>query len=148
MTLTAAGKAEVDGLAAALRPAGVKEIETLAPVTEPGGGYGFAFQDPEGRTLRIITGDERHADIADHRDRPRKISHVVLNSTDTEAGTKFYSQALGFKMSDRTRMMTFLRCSSDHHSIALVNSKERTLHHIAFEMMNWDAVMRGGGRMR
>lgn len=148
VSLTAASTAEVDAIAAALRRAGAKEIEAPAPSGEPGGGYGFAFQDPEGRTLRVITGDQRHADTADHPDRPRKISHVVLNSTDAATGTAFYSQALGFKMSDRTRMMTFLRCSRDHHSIALVNARERTLHHIAFEMKDWDAVMRGAGRMR
>lgn len=148
VTLTAADKASVDAIAVALRQVGAKEIEPAAPVAEPGGGYGFAFQDLEGRTLRIVAGDERHADAGDHPDRPRKISHVVLNSTDTVAGTAFYAQALGFKVSDRTRMMTFLRCSKDHHSIALVNAKERTLHHIAFEMKDWDAVMRGAGRMR
>lgn len=146
--MTAADKATVDALHAQVRAAGVREVETPAAIAEPGGGYGFAFQDPQGRSLRVVAGAKTHADTADHPDRPRKISHVVMNSTDPAAATDFYCRALGFKLSDRTAMMTFIRCNSDHHSIALVQGKHNTLHHIAFEMENLEAVMRGGGRMR
>jgi catechol 2,3-dioxygenase len=44
--------------------------------------------------------------------------------------------------------MAFMRCNSDHHSIALADSNADTLNHIAFVMPDLDAVMRGAGRMR
>src|SRR5215469_4921881 len=49
VTLATSGKAEVDALHGALKEAGLKELEAPAAITEPGGGYGFAFQDLEGR---------------------------------------------------------------------------------------------------
>jgi catechol 2,3-dioxygenase-like lactoylglutathione lyase family enzyme len=146
--LTAADKATVDALHAQVAAAGGKEIEKPATITEPGGGYGFAFRDPEGRTIRVLADAKMHSDTKDDPDRPRKISHIVLNSVAPADTTAFWSRALGFTVSDRTTIMTFIRCNSDHHSIALVQAKHNTLHHIAFEMENIEAVMRGGGRMR
>jgi catechol 2,3-dioxygenase len=146
--LTAADKATVDTLHAQVTAAGGKEVEKPASIAEPGGGYGFAFRDPEGRTVRVIADAKTQSDTKDHPDRPRKISHIVLNSVAPAETTDFWSRALGFKVSDRTAIMTFIRCNSDHHSIALVQAKHNTLHHIAFEMENIEAVMKGGGRMR
>ncbi|MET3619947.1 VOC family protein [Burkholderia ambifaria] len=114
---------------------------------EPGGGTQFVARDPQGRILRFIAGDERHADTAEVEDRPVKITHVVLNSADVAVAQRFFEDALGFKLSDRTRIMAFMRCSSDHHSIALADATENTLNHIAFLMPDLDSVMRGGGRM-
>lgn len=114
---------------------------------EPGGGTQLVARDPQGRILRFITGDERHADTAEVEDRPVKITHVVLNSADVAVAQGFFEDALGFKLSDRTRIMAFLRCSGDHHSIALADATENTLNHIAFLMPDLDSVMRGGGRM-
>ncbi len=56
--------------------------------------------------------------------------------------------ALDFSMSDRTRIMAFMRCNSDHHSVALGDTVNNALNHIAFLMPDIDAVMRGGGRMK
>ena len=114
---------------------------------EPGGGTQLVARDPQGRILRFITGDERYADTAEVEDRPVKITHVVLNSADVAVAQRFFEDALGFKLSDRTRIMAFMRCSSDHHSIALADATENTLNHIAFLMPDLDSVMRGGGRM-
>jgi catechol 2,3-dioxygenase len=114
---------------------------------EPGGGTQLVARDPQGRILRFIAGDERHVDTAEVEDRPVKITHVVLNSADVAVAQRFFEDALGFKLSDRTRIMAFMRCSSDHHSIALADATENTLNHIAFLMPDLDSVMRGGGRM-
>ncbi len=148
VNLSAPGEAEVDAIYNAAKAAGIKSIETPTALKEPGGGYGFAFQDPEGRTIRVIAGGLRHTDTADIADRPRKLSHCVLNSTDRDAAVAFYCKTLGFKLSDATMAMSFIRCNRDHHSIALVKSTACTLHHVAFEMPTLDDVMRGGGRLR
>lgn len=117
------------------------------PVTGPGGGVQVVARDPQGRLLRFVSGDERHADIAPAADRPVKITHVVLNSENVSVAQRFFEEALGFRLSDRTRIMAFMRCSGDHHSIALADAEENSLNHIAFLMPDLDSVMRGGGRM-
>ena len=38
-------------------------IEAPAESSEPDGGYGFAFKDPEGRTVRILTNDHRQTTL-------------------------------------------------------------------------------------
>ena len=148
LDLTAPDRTAVDALHAAARAAGVREAEAPGDIAAPGGGYGFSFKDPEGRVLRVVTGDARHAGTAPHPDRPSKITHVVLNARDRGAMAEFYCRVLGFRVIDRTKMMTFLCCNEDHHSIAFAQADASTLNHVAFEMTDIDSVMRGAGRMR
>ncbi|SNT34715.1 catechol 2,3-dioxygenase [Noviherbaspirillum humi] len=117
-------------------------------VTEPGGGTAVIIRDPQDRVLRFVHGAARHADTAEKKDHPVKITHVVCNSADVSVAQRFFENALGFTLSDRTKIMAFMRCCSDHHSIALADSDDNTLNHIAFLMPDLDSVMRGGGRMR
>ncbi len=109
-------------------------------------------RDPQGRILRFVWGDVRHADTTGHKDKPVRLAHTVLNSHDVAAGLAFYENALGFKLSDRTRIMAFIRIplkpSGDHHSIALADADNDCLNHIAFVMPSLESVMRGGGRMK
>jgi len=50
----------------------------------------------------------------------KKVGHVVFSVSDVERSTKFWTEILGFRVSDRNeRGMVFLRCGSDHHTIAL-----------------------------
>jgi catechol 2,3-dioxygenase len=117
-------------------------------VEEPGGGQAIVVRDPQDRVLRFIHGDEKHADALPAKDHPIRITHVVCNSADVSIAQRFYEQALGFTLSDRTKIMAFMRCNSDHHSIALADASDNTLNHIAFLMPDLDSVMRGGGRLR
>ena len=147
INLAAASNAEVDRLHARAKAAGAPQIDPPAAILEPGGGYGFTFMDPECRVLRVIAGDARHPDAAAVSDRPEKITHVGLNTPRQEEIAAFWVQALGFRISDRS-LLTFIRCNSDHHSIAFHPGERPSLHHIAFEMADIDSVMRGAGRMR
>jgi len=148
LDLTAPDRAAVDAIHRTVAGKGGRDIGAPAAIAEPGGGYGFAFRDPEGRAIRVIAGDERRRDVAPQPDRPSKISHVVLNSRDRAAATAFFCDALGFRLIDETRALTFLNCNADHHSIAFADGESASLHHIAFEMIDIDSVMRGAGRMR
>ena len=147
VNLAAADRDAVDRLHAQIAQMGVAALRPPAPVDEPGGGYAFSFADPEGRVLRVIAGDQRHTDAAVVPDRPHKITHVVFNTPRQEETAAFWSDAIGFRVSDRS-LLTFIRCSSDHHSIAFHPGERASLHHIAFEMADLDSVMRGAGRMR
>ena len=82
-----------------------------------------------------------------------KLGHVVLNVRDVEGSARFYTEVLGFEISDvyPEEMvpggMVFLHCNPDHHGIALVGSMKTEatnveLNHIAFEVPSLDDVIR------
>ena len=82
-----------------------------------------------------------------------KIGHVVLNASDLERSVKFYTQVLGFEISDiytpdiAPGGMVFMRYNSDHHGVALVGkmpgkSENIELNHLAFEVSTLDEVLR------
>ena len=102
---------------------------------------------PEGERYRFVV-EAPVTPLAAQRDRPIQLSHVVLNSKDADAAERFAIEELGFKLSDRTRHMSFVRCNRVHHCIAYARAGFASLNHIAFEMADIDGVMRGIGRMR
>jgi len=115
---------------------------------EPGGGSGFYLEGPEGHVFRFVVERKRAKKLRPDRDRPLQVTHVVLNARDREACTRFAVEVLGFRLSDRTGFMNFVRCDSVHHAIAYAQSDNSWLNHIAFEMIDIDAVMRGIGRLK
>jgi catechol 2,3-dioxygenase-like lactoylglutathione lyase family enzyme len=128
---------------------GAQVISDIAPAATPGGGVEFRAIDPDRRVLRFVAGVERHGDAGAGEDRPRKVSHVVLNSEDLDGAKDFYCDVLGFRVSDWSEdQMVFLRCSEDHHSIAFNRADRNSINHVAFEMPTIDAFMRGIGRMK
>ena len=127
--------------------AGGHVLAPTAPLTEPGGGQAMTLTDPDGRVFRLVYEDEQ-LDTIDVPDMPLRLAHVVLNSSHVENTRQFMEAALDFSMSDRTRIMAFMRCNNDHHSVALGDTDNNALNHIAFLMPDIDAVMRGGGRMQ
>lgn len=114
---------------------------------DPGAGTGIEVELPEGEIFRFLAGSTKAAPIKG-RDLPFKLTHVVLSSTDAERSGDFAEDVLGFRVSDRTKGMVFVRCNQSHHSIAFARAGYSSLNHIAFEMGDIDAVMRGIGRMR
>ena len=88
-----------------------------------------------------------------------KVGHVVLQVSDLERSTEFYTKVLGFKVSDvypeemMPGGMVFLRCNTDHHCLALVGAGDgknanRELHHLAFEVPTLGEVLRARDRLR
>jgi catechol-2,3-dioxygenase len=146
VTFSVAAAADLDTIAARVPAAGGRVLAGPHELEEAGGGTAVVVADPQGRVLRFVHGDARHQEDT-RSDAPSRITHVVFNSADVAVAQRFYEQALGFCLSDRTRIMAFMRCNSDHHSIALADSDADTLNHIAFVMADLDAVMRGAGRM-
>ena len=55
-------------------------------------------------------------------DRPfkiRRLGHFGYNATKTGESLKFYTELLGFKISDRANFGAFMRHASEHHSFVL-----------------------------
>ena len=78
---------------------------------------------------------------------------VVLKVRDIARSVEFYTQVLGFRVSDvypDTMMpgkMAFLRCNADHHGVALVGGAKAEmdnseLDHLAFQVSSVDEVLR------
>jgi catechol 2,3-dioxygenase-like lactoylglutathione lyase family enzyme len=145
--ITFAGAAdEVDQVQSRARVAGVP-LDSVAAFDVPGGGAGIEARGPEGQVYRLVVEGDRPARL-EGRDRPVQITHAVLNTVDVANAERFAVDVLGFRVSDRTRHMTFVRCNRKHHAIAYAHSEVPSLNHVAFEMQDLDAVMRGLGRMR
>jgi catechol 2,3-dioxygenase-like lactoylglutathione lyase family enzyme len=87
-----------------------------------------------------------------------KIGHVVLNVSDLERSVRFYTDVLGFSVSDvygddmMPGGMVFMRCNADHHGVALVGGLKKQgnddLHHLAFEVATLDEVLRAREHLR
>ncbi len=58
--------------------------------------------------------------------RIKKIGHVVYAVSDLVRSMKFWTEIMGFKFSDRNEHgMVFLRNATDHHTVALIQAKEK-----------------------
>lgn len=136
---------EMNALRARVEASGWPSKPTVS--TDPGGGEGLLVELPEGIVLRFLAGAEEVAPI-EGRDLPVKLTHVVFNAADAEACGHAAQDVLGFLVSDRTKGMVFVRCNDSHHSTAFARAGFTSLNHIAFEMEDIDAVMRGIGRLR
>jgi 2,3-dihydroxy-p-cumate/2,3-dihydroxybenzoate 3,4-dioxygenase len=150
LSLTPASAPAVDAVTFAATAAEIAKLGSHPKIAEfdaPGGGSGIIVDGPEGQRYRFVT-EVRAEQKPSERNRPIEVSHAVLNTTDAERAERFAVEVLGFRVSDRTRMMRFLRCNRKHHALAFATAEFSSLNHIAFEMRDIDAVMHGIGRLR
>ena len=79
---------------------------------------------------------------------PRKLGHAVLGSTDPQATMSFFTDGLGFKISDRIKGVgAFMRCSTDHHNVLVLAAPVSFLHHTSWQVDDVDDVGRGACAM-
>jgi catechol 2,3-dioxygenase-like lactoylglutathione lyase family enzyme len=150
IALAADSKADVNGLHAKVVDAGGKIIHAPRELDAPGGGYGFRFFSPDGLPFEISadvqTLDKRALERWEGI--PLEISHIVLHSPDHQASVKFFTDVLGFKISDWLGdFMCFLRCNEAHHRIAILPGPA-CLNHVAYDMLTMDDMMRGASRLQ
>lgn len=115
---------------------------------EPGHKRSARLKDPDGNSVELIWSPDKVSDkYRTSLVAPRKIGHVVLNTPQPEILEGFYRQ-LGFRVSDRTAQgMSFLRCNSDHHSLALNRSSRTGVQHVAYDVVEMDNVMKALGSL-
>lgn len=141
-------KAQVDALHERAKGMGCDVMSSPRALDSAGGGYGFEVRSPEGIAARISSDVARHGDTIDDASKPSRVNHVVLNSVNMDDQLRFFYDLLGFKFSDNNGHMEFIRCSANHHSIALAKAKGACLNHVAFEMNDFVSLMEGVGRVR
>jgi catechol 2,3-dioxygenase-like lactoylglutathione lyase family enzyme len=125
-----------------LKSAGVRILEPPHLLNGPGGGYGVSFVDPDGRRIELSS------DVGVHTDgwqakvvEPRSICHIVLNTPDIHGITRFYTDLLGFRISDWSgEQMAFLRTDSKHHNISFSAAPHASVNHIAYLVSGIDEV--------
>lgn len=146
ISFRARSQQDLSRLFARAHQAGCEVITAPAPSPAPSGGMNFVVREPQGCAMEFVHGD--HAKPARViADRPERLAHVNINSADIETLSTFYQDTLGFRLSDRSKLMAFLCCNSDHHAIVLAEAPRNGLNHVAFLMPDLESVMRGSGRM-
>ncbi|WP_009478406.1 VOC family protein [Rhodococcus sp. JVH1] len=82
------------------------------------------------------------------RVRPRKLGHAVIGSTDLATTMKFFTEGLGFKVSDYMGdTAAFLRCSVEHHNVLVMAAPVNFMHHTSWQVDDIDEVGRGAHAM-
>ena len=135
--------ADVGRATTALEAAGVG----CEPVDQPGYVRAVAFTDPEGNTVRLVEGDAGSAVVGtgSRTFRPSKIGHIGVRADDPAAQAAFYTDVIGFRLSDWIGdQVVFLRCNPDHHALVFVGepSDGSSMHHVAFEVGSFEDFAR------
>ena len=148
--LSAATQADVDALHLRVAESGCRISRAPHDLKTPGGGYGFRFFSPDGLQFGISSNVARGplSEVARWDAIPVRISHIVLHSPDHKALTQWFQDVLGFRLSDWLGdFMSFLRCNSAHHRIAILPGPP-CLNHVAYDMEGVDGMMRGIHRLK
>jgi 2,3-dihydroxy-p-cumate/2,3-dihydroxybenzoate 3,4-dioxygenase len=110
------------------------------------------FKDPDGHPLALSYGFEvDNEPVRYTRDLSvLRLGHVLLTVDDTQRTHDFYTNVLGFRLSDWVYVddnirLCFLRCNERHHSMAFapcMPGKSPRLQHVMLEVESLDDVMR------
>jgi catechol 2,3-dioxygenase-like lactoylglutathione lyase family enzyme len=98
-----------------------------------------------GRPQRV---NQRGCPEEDYAAKPRRLGHILLFTVSLDRDIDFYTRVLGMKLTDRAENdIAFLRCSTDHHNLAIVTSPGPGFHHASYEVGSVDEVAMGAQRM-
>jgi len=150
ISLAAENRADVDSLHEKVLSYGCEIIFAPKDLDTLGGGYGFRFFSKDGLPFEISCDLARgpFRELTRWEGIPQKISHIVLHSPDHKEMVRFFTDILGFKISDWLGdFMCFLRCNQWHHRIALLPGPA-CLNHVAYDMLGVDDMMRGIHRLK
>jgi catechol 2,3-dioxygenase len=100
---------------------------------------------PMDLVLELYTAMEREPLSVEHYMPPlaRRFGHVTFSTQERAEMERFLIDVLEFRITDTLGdRVSWLRCDTDHHGIALVDAPATLLHHYAFELENWGAIER------
>lgn len=136
--------AELTALERRFSAAGADYARIDMPGFEPGA---LECRDPDGNRFRFGIADGQPWQSSDPvSDRAARIQHVVFASTDLERLLAFFLDVIGFTLSDRVEddegglRTAFVRCSREHHSLAVFAAKENRLDHHCYEAVEWNLI--------
>lgn len=144
--LAVESEADLHAILDRVRSAGASVLSGPITGTRAGDSLVAAVADADGNRVELIVPSHPSGPIRSKR----HLGHAVLWTPKVSEQEAFY-KLLGFQVSDRTHIgMSFLRCNTDHHSLALAASRNgrKGLQHLAFDIGNIDDVMREYARIR
>src|SRR5207247_5568686 len=109
------------------------------------------FSDPDGNRIEISVTPDDALSLSSTptggrrtRLRPHSLQHIALQTPHLEAMVEFYTEALGFDISDwLLREYVWLRCNNDHHTVTLMQSGKIDVDHVGYsifdgpELLTW-----------
>ncbi len=110
----------------------------------PGAARALTFTDIKGTVVElysdyVFSKDDGKQSVVT----PLKLGHVAHRVPDVQKVVKFYTEVMGFRVSDwHGDYFAFLRCGTDHHTVNFVYNEKPQLHHIAFEVRDWSELHR------
>jgi catechol 2,3-dioxygenase len=126
-------------LRARLRAASIQSVEVAATSLL---GPSIRCSDPDGNGLLFGVGTSEPTD--DSRSfRSSRLQHVVFASDAAPAMVRFYCDVVGFAPSDYVKddsgdlTSAFLRCSAEHHSLAVFRAARQRLDHFCYDVADW-----------
>jgi catechol 2,3-dioxygenase-like lactoylglutathione lyase family enzyme len=104
---------------------------------------GFEIRDPDGNRLRFHDLVDRAGEaLGDGARRPIRYQHATLATSDLATTLAFYTDRLGFRLSDvMGEEFGWLRSSADHHTLAAVESGGQGLDHFSFDVSGWGDLL-------
>ena len=134
--------AELEAAANALSRAGIA-YETEGAV-ESGQGTALRLRDPDGFVVELIGGmAQASPNYGPRAVQPRKLGHVTVLVNDCKRTAEFYSEVLGFRISDAVEdIFLWMRCNPDHHGLAFARGEAGRMHHFAFEVVDFSYLAR------
>jgi catechol 2,3-dioxygenase-like lactoylglutathione lyase family enzyme len=130
--------AELAALAARLNIAGI-DVALEPRDGDPEMGDTLWFNDPDGNRIEIsVASDEYLVPGASSTRRmllrPYTLQHIALYTPRLEEMVEFYTEALGFDISDwLLRERAWLRCNNNHHTIMFIQGKQ-AVDHVGFSI--------------
>ncbi len=152
LALGVRSEADLRALLAAVEGAGHPIAQPAQRGERPDEAVKAVIHDLDGNRIELVVPADDPAAADDAAGSARHLGHIVLwTPAERIAQQEAFYALLGFQVSDRTHIgMSFLRCNTDHHSIALAknNSGRTGLQHVAFDIGSVDDVMREFARLR
>ena len=113
----------------------------------------IAIEDPDGNTVLFGVASDAAVAALPSMAPPARLQHVVVASRDAARMTSFYTDVVGFSLSDNVVgeegdvRTSFMRCSPEHHSLAVFQAAENRLDHHCYETSNWNDIRDWGDRL-
>lgn len=102
--------------------------------------------DPEGRRVRFEFATAAACAPAASRLPSARLQHFAVRTPDPAALLAFYTEQLGFVLSDRVRdeagalTAAFLRTDAEHHAMAIFRAPVARFDHFSCEAQDWGAL--------